>query len=469
LIVGSRSDVYDFELDVSKQTLSGANAGLRVGANRSRLRPGVFPLNPRSESTVDLSWTQPLLRGRGVDVNSVPIVLAFLDTQRSYFQLKGSLQNLVQGVIQGYWDLVQARLDLWVLRQQIRQTEAANSLAETRLEVGVTNIGDASQTRTSLANFRASVIAAETALLDRAASLQAILGLPPSGEFTVVPTTPPLIEDREFDWEALVGLAEANRPDLVELQLILDADYQRILLSRNRAQPQLDATALYRWNGLEGEMPIGDRLGSRPAEYQDWALAVNFSVPLTLRADRAALRRNELLLASDRTNLQQRLLEVSHSLAANLRTLDLLYAQYKAYKLAREASVRNLELQFGSYQVGNVLFIDLLLAITNWGTAVTNEARSITQFNTALASLELQTGTILETHGIRLFEERYRALGPLGVLGKGREYPQNMRPSPNTEKYIRGDRPAEEAFDLTAPIKFSLDPPERLPPVSEPN
>ncbi|MEZ6078084.1 MAG: hypothetical protein R3C56_21155 [Pirellulaceae bacterium] len=52
-------------------------------------------------------------------------------------------------------------------------------------------------------------------------------------------------------------LGSAERPDIIELKLILEADQQRLLLSNNQARPQLNGVALYRWNrlGLEGLAP----------------------------------------------------------------------------------------------------------------------------------------------------------------------------------------------------------------------
>lgn len=464
IIQGTRGDDYDFSFDINKRFLSGADAGLRVLADRSRTANELLPLNPRTRSTVDLSLTQPLLRGAGVDVNSAPVVLAFLDTESSYFRLKNSLQNMVAGVIQGYWDLVQARVELWVVQQQIRQVEEVNDRATAQQLVGITNSNEVAQTVASLENFKANLIGAEASVLNRVASLRAIMGMPPGSDFTIVPTTPPVTERIAFNWDELVALAEQRRPDLVELKIVLEADRQRILQASNRSRPQLDAVALYRWNGLQGKMPIGDRIASDAGQFTDWSLAVNFSVPFTMRADRANLRQNELLLASDRANLQQGLLRASHAIASDLRFIEQLYAQYAAFKVARSAAEDSLIQQFAQFGVGRVIFVDVLLAINTWAGSVTSEARAVTQLNAALATLEANTGTILETHGVRLFEERYCSLGPLGRLGKGREYPSAYRPSENSERYEPGMEPAEEAFNLEVPtLEGYLERVQRLP------
>ena len=86
------------------------------------------------------------------------------------------------------------------------------------------------------------------------------------------------------------------------------------------------------------------------------------------------------------------------------------------------------------------------------------EANALAQYNTELANLELETGTILESHGVRFFEERYGSIGPLGRLGRGRLYPETMRPGENEPKYRNGKEPAENFFELDDPLKPKPEP-----------
>ncbi len=79
------------------------------------------------------------------------------------------------------------------------------------------------------------------------------------------------------------------------------------------------------------------------------------------------------------------------------------------------------------------------------------EAQALLQYNTELANLEQQTGTILETHGVWFFEERFNAIGPLGRLGHGRSYPGTSTPGSNDDHYPTGERPSEEVFNLQTP------------------
>ncbi len=426
---------YLMSMGLSKATVTGGSLNLGVTANPTRISTPGLPLNPQTSSSVDLSLTQPLLQGGGFRSNLVPIVLARIDTERSFFQLKGSVQQLVRGVIEAYWALVFARTNLWVVQQQVKQGEQALLVARVRLGAGRTDSAEVEQARSVLANFRASEVAAEANLLQREAALRNILGLPPSGPLRIVPVTPPNTQRLAVDWDGVVRLAEEYRPDLIELKLILEADQQRLLLARNQALPRVDATALYRWNGLEGRTPDRRIVSTRPGEFTSWQLGINFSVPLGLRQSRAELRQQELIIMRDRANLQQGLHNATHTLAVSYRNLAQYYDQYQAFKVASQASRINYILQKANYEANRTIYLNVLQAITSWGSARSAETQALTQYNTELANLELQTGAILETHGVGFIEERYGAIGPLGRLFRGRCYPRHYRPGPNADRY----------------------------------
>jgi outer membrane protein TolC len=452
LIVGLPTTSYDMNLNVTKVNPLGGTAGFGVNVNPTFTRSRVpLPLNPQTPSNVNLSYTQPLLAGAGVRANMAPIVIARLNAERSFFQFKDTVQQSVRGVVQAYWNLVFARTDVWARRQQVEQGEFTLQRAEARMRTGLGDISEVSQARSALANFKATLIGSEANELNQEAALASIMGLPPQTHF--LPLTPPSAVRLKINWDEIVKLAQVYRPDLIELKLILEADRQSLLLARNQAQPQLNATAFYQWNGLEGTMPNGQETGVFGGSFTNWTLGVNFAVPVALRASRAGLRQQELILTRDQANLDQALLTAVTLLAADVRNLDQFYEEYEAFRQARMAARINLERQVQSYRQGRTRLLDVLTAITDWGNAVSAESQALTQYNADLAGLELETGTILETHGIRFFEERYCSLGPLGRLGEKKAYPLATPPGPNEPRYPEGKKPAEDFFNLESPLQ----------------
>lgn len=264
----------------------------------------------------------------------------------------------------------------------------------------------------------------------------------------MVPSTPPTRDRVEFDWGELVETAQLRRPDLVELNLVLHADQQRLVQANNLAKPSLNAVAIRSWNGLRGQMLNGGHISSDLNDSPNWTLGINFEVPLGLRSSRANARTRELVIARDRANIQQGLHETEHTLATTVRNLDQSYEQYEAFRETRDAARINLQVQFAKERAKIVIFLNVLQAITDWGNAVSSEASSLTQCNSTLAALERETGTILDTHGIVFMEERFQAVGPLGKHHDCGCYPRSLRPQDNMQRYNDSGEASEEAFDL---------------------
>jgi outer membrane protein TolC len=424
-------------------------------------------VNPVGRPGLDLSYTQPLLSGAGRPANEAPIVIARLELDRSYFQFNGSMQDLVRDVVSAYWALVEARTQLWARTKQVEQAKAAFDRVEAQFRAKLVDLGDVAQPRVSYANFKANLIVARGNVIQREAALRNLLGLPPEDGTRMVPSTPPTRDRVKFSWPELVETAQRRRPDLIELNLILQADQQRRIQASNVAQPSLNAVAIHRWNGITGRMLNDSKISSGLGDHPSWTLGINFEVPLGLRSARANVRSHELLIARDRANIQQGLHATEHTLATTVRNLDQFYEQFKAFRETREAARLNLQVQFAEERAGRVIFLNVLLAITDWGNAVSSEASSLTQYNTSLATLERETGTILDTHGIVFMEERFAAVGPLGKHFDSECYPRSLRPAENASRYQKSNEAAEEAFDLEdfpRPLRTRSEPVPAAPP-----
>lgn len=462
LITGGSTNAYNLGVGVNKLNPLGGTSQLNVNTNPQTFHagPGQFDplLNPNTTSNASIGYSQPFLQGRGIGPNMASIVIARIETERSYFQYKDALQEQVRGVVEAYWALVAARTELWARQRQVEQADQSYRLANARFNAAINNGAERAQSRVTLAQFKANLITAQANALQREAALRNIMGIPPSDSSLIIPTTQPTDLRYMPQWEILTSIAQERRPDLVELKLIIEADQQQILFANNQALPKLDGVALYRWNGLEGETPGGNYVRSPAGQYTDWTLGVNFSVPLGLRQGRAGLRQRELIMARDQANLQQGLHNAIHQLATNVRTIDQTYEQYLAYKDAREAAKLNLDQQFAQYRANRVIFLNVLQAITDWGNSISAEAAALASYNTQLANLERQSGTILETHGITFYEERFGSIGPWGRLALPVAYPQSQPPTRNAERYPDSGQPSEEKFDLQNPESWKRKP-----------
>jgi outer membrane protein TolC len=476
LITSQPTDAYESTLGLTKTNLLGGQLGLNYVENPllfTNVRRGVgpsafqntgfstFPLNPEQIHTLQLSYTQPLLQGAGFAVNTSPIVIARLNTEQSYFQYKDSVQSMVLGVIQAYWNLVLARTDRAVLEKQVELSEATFKYEQARLLTGFGDLSTEAQAEVLYRQFTSSLIAAKANELTQEGALRNILGIPPEDSRQIVPTSRLTTQRLLPEWGALVRLAEQRRPDIVELKIIVEADKERLLQADNQALPQLNAVATYQFNGLSGTMPNGGALSTGPGQFDTWSVGVNFSVPLGLRQGRANVRQQKLLISRDRGNVEQSVHAAIHQLASTVRDLDSAYDQYVVDKKTVAAAERNLWVQDAQVKTGRqVIFLNFRQALSDWGTAVSSEAQQLVSYNVALSMLERETGTILETHGLVFNEERFRAIGPIPC--HERLYPEAIVPAGSPHFVPGSDKPAEEAFELNVP-EWRKSAPEKVP------
>ncbi|HZZ79164.1 MAG TPA: TolC family protein [Gemmataceae bacterium] len=472
VITSSPASAYLGSLGLSQTNVLGGQASATWtenpthfgGAFNPSLGINGVPLNPQDTRSVNLGYTQPLLQGGGFRVNMAPVVIARLNTEVSFFQYKDSVQEMVRGIIEAYWNLVNARTDAWAKRIQVQLSEAAYLREQARLDAGLADAKDVAQARVTYTQFKANLVASNANVLVREGLLRNILGLPPADDKFIIPVSPPTTDRLRPEWAKLVEIAEMTRPDIIELKIIIEAEQQRLLQAENQMLPQLNAFANYQFNGLTGIMPNNDSISTSPGVYQNWTLGVNFSVPLGLRQGRALVRQEKLLIEKDRANLQQGLHQAIHELTQTVRDLDSAFEQYLAYKDARAAAEINVKVQSEKFKAGQSIYLNVLQALNDWGTAVTSEVQALTNYNVALATLERRTGTILQTHGLIFHEERMRTLGPFGFR---RTYPAAQPPVGNSQNYPAGAGPAENSFNLVSPVPtFKGPPPQLLPPVN---
>jgi outer membrane protein TolC len=422
-----------------------------------------FPLNPQNPSSVELSYTQPLLQGGGLRVNLAPIVIARIDTERSYFQYKDSVQELVRGTIEAYWTLVQARTDVWARKIQVDQSKEAYEREAARLKTGFADLGSVAQAKVTYSQFRANLIAAEATVLAREGALRNLLGLAPEDQRRIVPVSAPTTLHLKPDWQPLIELAEQRRPDIVELKLLVESDKQRLIQAEDLTRPKLDAVAMYRFNFLDGNGPNGEHISSTDTQqFEDWSIGLNFSMPLGLRQGRATVRERSLTIARDRANVEQGVHAAVHQLAATVRDLENFYQQYLAYRDTRAAAYENVQVQIEQFRARRNIYLNVLQALNDFGNAVSSEAGALLSYNVALATLERQTGTILETHGLIFVEERHRFAGPLP--GHPRDYATDMPAAGTPTRYPSSGQPGENSFDLRNPDPHEEAPAPRLAP-----
>ncbi len=117
--------------------------------------------NPRYEGRLQLTFTQPLLKNFGIEVNTALIRQAQNTEEIARQQLLQTILDTVFAVQLGYWELVFRIEDLGVKREALRLAE--NFLAENKLraELGTLAPIELVQSETQVKQREGDVITAE--------------------------------------------------------------------------------------------------------------------------------------------------------------------------------------------------------------------------------------------------------------------------------------------------------------------
>ncbi len=389
---------------------TGGTVQLETTLTRFNDEPSVQGVAPFYDADVLLTLSQPLLRNFGRSVATAQIELAENARDAAVQDLRSSTINLVDAVVQSYWQVLFARQQLLIQANLLERTIEDRDRIQDRLEF------DASQVQFTEANSfvelrRADLIRARQGWRAASDQLKRLINaddLPLTNETLIVPADTPLDAPLSFSLLDAVTTALQERPDLRAAELAIDDALIRQRVADNNKLPLLDLVASVGLGGVgtEDGQDAYDQLAE--GDYLDWLVGLDFEYPLgnrgpeALFAQRVLERRQSVL--DYRRLAQDVVLEVKNA----LRELVLQYELIGATRAARRAAADNLRAIQAQEDAGTALtpeFLNLKLdAQQRLANAETQEADALTAYMTAISALYRTQGTLLEQMGIE-FED----------------------------------------------------------------
>ena len=289
--------------------------------------PGGVALNPQYFTYSQFGIIQPLLQGRGVDVNLAPIRIAASIAEQTDWTFKLEVLALLRSVETTSWELHAAQRNLAVIEEAIPQYREVVRVQEekARADVG---------TATAVARARADMLRFEQLRLDTIGSiaeqqlvLRDLLGLATNDGREIRITAAPLVAPPEQSLSQAVETATRRRPDVLRQRLVVYSAQQECVLANDAFRPELNVNAFWRINGLDTDLP-GSLGVQADNQFNDWTLGFSYEIPLRRREARANLRAANLAIRSQRALLQQVSAQASFEVADAYRRLSVLEQQW---------------------------------------------------------------------------------------------------------------------------------------------
>lgn len=407
--VTNDTTTYNFGLS---QLLPWGGGTFGVTFNNSRLdTSNVFAnFNPTYTSTLTATFTQPLLRGFGIDNLRQQIAITQVNRDIAEESLRATIATTVANVRNAYWDLAYARAAVDVARRSLDLAEKLVEDNKARVEVGTLAPLDVVQSEAEAANRRQTLAQVEATLQTAQLALKRLIVTgtsDPLWDQELRAMDLPQVDVPPLDVATAVRTALAKRTDLVTARRNLDSNDVTMRFWRNESRPDLDLQVNYGAQGIGGTQFVrqGTGLGSTiigtiPGGYSDalsilrardfptWNLSLTMTYPIGGNNAEAQYARTRVQRTQQTTRLRALELQVATEVTnaalqvqANLRRVD-------AARAARALAERRLEAEQSKFDVGLSTSYFVVQAQRDLEDAQNTELRALTDLQKALVTYE---------------------------------------------------------------------------------
>lgn len=411
-----------FRTGIQKKTATGAafevntTTGYQHWTDNLTPRPSYVALPTFWTTQLEARWDQPLLRGRGTQVNRIPLMLARINTDITLSQFQSQVRNLIMDVENTYWDLHLAYRNLETAKISRDSAQIAWRIARGK-NPGPGSAAEEAQATEQYFNFRGMVETSLRELYNKENQLRFLMGLAATDGRLIRPVDEPTMAKVTFDWHVIASESLQRSPELIQQKWGIKQDELILIGMKNRLLPRLDVGAQYRWlgagndlinsgsNGLRFDQPGSSAFETMThGDYQEFAVLGTFEMPIGFRKELAAVRNAQLQLARDKARLEDMELNTTHLLGTAVRNVDgnfvLVQTQFNRWSAA-EAEVNSLRAQ---YEGGKITLYELLDSQRRRAQAQGDFHKAVTEYNKSVAEVHFRKGSLLDYNNVALSE-----------------------------------------------------------------
>lgn len=357
--------------------------------------------NPRLGSTLNVNFTQPLLRNFKIDGARAGLESAERQRVITDLQLEQTVVGTETNVRLAYLDLVFAIRNLEVAQQNYKLATDSLTQARARVQVGLAAQIDIITNETQVASSQVQLIAAETRIAQAEDALRTIVLDPSSPDFwttSIRPTDTIVLAPRTIDVGAAITNALANRLDITVLRRNLELTDLNLRVAQNNTLPDVNFNLGYTASGAGGTRLVdgvpdvrgfGAVLGEAfGGTYPTWSTSVSVNYPIGRSAAEANLAQQQIRRRQQDLDLRQLELLIVRQIRDAARQIESSFRQVEAAQAALRLSEQQLEAEDRRFAVGLSTQLDLQFRQRDLAAARINELNAVVAYNRALINFD---------------------------------------------------------------------------------
>ncbi len=377
-------------------------------------------LNPQFPTSLVLSYTQPLWRGRRFDNNRRQIEIAKKNITISDSQLRLKAITVVSAVEQAYWELAFALRILQVETDTLKQAKEQLESNKRLVDKGVLAPIEIVASNSQISGFEQAAYIAQDAVTRAENTLKTLILAERTDAVwsrPLTPVTPVTLAVPQIGLVVATTEALKNRPEIEQLETSAEINRIDERYYRDQTKPQIDLVGSYTSSGLAGTPNLNSSGGANvppnlqggyfgslsnllQQDYPTYRAGVQISLPWGNRVAKANLGRTLVeanRLANDRAQTEQIIeAEVRNALQA-LRSSEARLASATAARISAEELYASEQRQFRG---GTTTFYLVLQRQTDLTSARGRELQARTALNKAISEFQRSIGATLTVNNV---------------------------------------------------------------------
>jgi outer membrane protein TolC len=343
-------------------------------------------------SSWNVSLTQPLLKGGGIEVTTASVKTARITNKMDVLALQATVMDTVTSVIVAYRGLLQADRQLEINRQSLERAKKLVAVNRELISAGRMAEVEIVQAEAEVSSREFDLLSAENSVDSARLSLIKLLDI--DRHTMIVPTEKVGLEPAVLDFEQCKALAFNNRPDYLIALLGLETSKINLMLAKNNKLWDLSL-----FGGYGGIDPQG-----HGNNVSNWNAGIALTIPfrdLTLEqgyiSAKINLDKTELNLAKLHDNIE---IDIKDA----IRDAEIKMRQVALAKQTTKLSERKLEIETEKMKAGRSTNFQLVTYNNDLVNAQNNELSAIITYLNSLTSLDRTLGTTLARWSITIDE-----------------------------------------------------------------
>ena len=391
--------ILDIEAGIRVPLRTGGTVTLSTPiANKRTSRDNAQFDSKEYQSSLRFSFSQPLLRNAGIDVNEASIRIANFEQQAATLNTRLQSIRIIAMVDKAYWQLYESWGALDVRRQQYEYAQQNLQMVKTRVAEGLTARVEISRAEIGVADRFEALIVAETNLKLANRQLQFLLNdIADDASLNAIflPTTAPNLVKYDIDRKKLMQDALEGRIELLTQELSLAADLAKIDYLENQTLPLFSID--YQYGALSNTF---DSLGKSyqsiaDGDLNDWAVGFQFEMPFSNEASKAQLARAVQQRGQRLTTKTLQKLTIKKEIYDAVDQVDQNWQRILAARQQVLIAGINYEAELKQFNEGLRTMTEVLETLTRLGEAQIKEVKAIGDYQIALVDTAYATGTLL--------------------------------------------------------------------------